>query len=211
VSALSVSLGDIEVGVLEHFDDESEAFTFSKSYLSAHIDHRPVLGQIFEDRFPRSIDNGGPFGWFDHLLPQGVMRRWRARLNTLDVDDGFGLLTLLGDNLPGAVVLRPTESTFKKSQKAIQNLALQPADPQFRFSLAGAQWKLSANLQGRGLTTNAQTSGIEYIAKFHSPEYPELPNCEFATMSWQRHPVFYFQILSCDRQRTLIRFQATCP
>jgi hypothetical protein len=32
MSALQVLLGDIEVGILEHFEDESERFTFSDSY-----------------------------------------------------------------------------------------------------------------------------------------------------------------------------------
>ena len=53
--ALLVRLGDVKVGVLEHFDDESQKFTFTAEYRSALIDSRPVLGQIFEDRFPHPV------------------------------------------------------------------------------------------------------------------------------------------------------------
>ena len=75
MSALQVLLGDIEVGILEHFEDESERFTFSDSYLSALIERRPILGHIFEDRSPDPIDVGGPVAWFSHLLPQGAISR----------------------------------------------------------------------------------------------------------------------------------------
>ena len=60
----------------------------------------------------------------------------------------------------------------------------QQGNDRFRFSLAGAQWKMSARSAGRGLTTSAEALGREFIAKFHSPEYPDLPQCEFATMKW---------------------------
>ncbi|MCA9123912.1 MAG: type II toxin-antitoxin system HipA family toxin [Planctomycetaceae bacterium] len=189
MSALLVRLGDVEVGVLEHFDDESQRFTFSDDYCSALIDLRPVLGQIFEDRFPHPITVGGPICWFAHLLPQGVMRRWRSRLLGLDQDDTFGLLRQLGTNMPGAVTLTPTESKIRSHQvRGEENTIASKVDEQtLRFSLAGAQWKLSARSAGRGLTTAAESIGTAYIAKFHAPEFPGLPQCEFATMNWARH------------------------
>lgn len=188
MSALSVRLGEVEVGVLEHFDDESQRFTFSADYCSALIESRPVLGQIFEDRFPDPITVGGPICWFAHLLPQGVMRRWRSRLLGLDEDDTFGLLEQLGMNMPGAVTLTPTDSpvgtrTFAGKSKPT---ASTEDERTLRFSLAGAQWKLSARSAGRGLTTAAISEGTDYIAKFHASEFPGLPQCEFATMNWAR-------------------------
>ncbi len=188
MNAMSVSIGDIEIGVLEHFDDETECFTFNEQYLSATLENRPVLGQLFEDRLPNSIAVGGPMGWFAHLLPQGAMRHWRSKLYGIDDDDSFSLLSHLGDNLPGAVVLRPTEALSRGSRSTAKSAHMIAAvdDERFRFSLAGAQWKMSARSSSRGLTTNANASGIEYIAKFHSHEFPNLPECEFATMTWAR-------------------------
>lgn len=188
MSALLVRLGDIEVGVLEHFDDESQRFTFSAGYCSALVDSRPVLGQIFEDRFPHSITVGGPICWFAHLLPQGVMRRWQSRLLGLDEDDTFSLLEQLGMNMPGAVTLTPTEPIIRSHKVVGERKSIVPAadEKTLRFSLAGAQWKLSARLAGRGLTTAAESAERAYIAKFHAPEYPGLPQCEFATMNWAR-------------------------
>jgi serine/threonine-protein kinase HipA len=147
-----------------------------------------VLGQIFEDRYPNSMHVDGPICWFTHLLPQGVMRRWRCRLLGLDEDDSFGLLAALGENLPGAVTLTPTTSALEPTRAAVDRPAIAASadDGVLRFSLAGAQWKLSARSAGRGLTTTAASGGTAYVAKFHAPEYPGLPRCEFATMNWAR-------------------------
>ncbi len=171
MAALLVRIGDFEVGVLECFDDESQRFSFHPSYVSALSDSRPVLGQVFEDRYPNSIHVDGPICWFTHLLPQGVMRRWRCRLLGLDEDDSFGLLSALGENLPGAVTLTPTASVLEPSRPAAEKPTTSAAadDHVLRFSLAGAQWKLSARSSGRGLTTTAASGGTAYIAKFHAP------------------------------------------
>jgi hypothetical protein len=54
MNALSVSIGDVEIGVLEHFNDETECFTFNESYVSATLKNRPLLGQLFEDGMPNA-------------------------------------------------------------------------------------------------------------------------------------------------------------
>ncbi|WP_404309716.1 type II toxin-antitoxin system HipA family toxin [Neorhodopirellula lusitana] len=186
MSALLVRVGAIDVGILEAFEEENQRFTFAESYRSAFMDSRPVLGQIFEDRFPHAIAVDGPICWFTHLLPQGVMRRWRARLSDIDEDDSFEMLRILGDNLPGAVSLTEAESVVPPLTPPImdQRVKQRVEDNSFRFSLAGAQWKLSAMSAGRGLTTNVTAMGRSKIAKFHAPEYPDLPQCEFGTMTW---------------------------
>lgn len=188
MTALLVGVRGCDVGVLEHFEDESQRFSFCPQYLSALRAARPVLGQIFEDRYPNAIHVGGPICWFTHLLPQGVMRRWRCRLLGLDEDDSFGLLSALGKDLPGAVTLTPTASALASRRAVVARPPSVTAAEEgvLRFSLAGAQWKLSARSAGRGLTTTAAAGGTAYIAKFHAPEYPGLPRCEFATMNWAR-------------------------
>lgn len=186
-SVLSVTVHDVEVGVLEVFDEHSHRFTFSPSYTSRTIETRPVLGQIFEDRMPASIDVVGPMCWFSHLLPQGVMRRWRSRLLGLEVNDEFELLTYLGEDMPGAVTLTPGSSPVDRRSVTSKRRWSTDSDPRFKFSLAGAQWKLSAKSEGRGLTTRASSEGLSFIAKFDAPEFPNLPRCEFATMNWAKH------------------------
>lgn len=84
--------------------------------------------------------------------------------------------------------LTPTTSALEPSRSAADKPTTSATadDGVLRFSLAGAQWKLSARSSGRGLTTTAASGGTAYIAKFHAPEYPALPQCEFATMNWAR-------------------------
>lgn len=188
MNALEVRVGDVKIGVLEQFEDEKQRFSFCDEYINFFLHSRPLLGQIFEDRFPDAISVDGPICWFTHLLPQGVMLRWRLKLLGLGEHDSFELLEQLGDDLPGAVILRPCHSPLRPKFGVAVNREgdLQADASLFRFSLAGAQWKLSARSSGRGLTTRAVAGGIPCIAKFHSPESPGLPQCEFATMSWAR-------------------------
>ena len=82
MNALSVSIGAVEIGVLEHFDDETECFTFNERYLSSTLEQRPVLGQLFEDRIPNPIAVGGPIGWFSHL-PTSARRNASLAVKTL--------------------------------------------------------------------------------------------------------------------------------
>lgn len=181
MSALEVLLGSIRVGTLERFEDEEYLFSFDEDWL--HRPERPVLGQLFEDRRPRDIASSGMLCWFGHLLPQGPLRRAIARQFGLDEGDDFDLLEVLGEDLPGAVVLRPTASRLPRRLPE-RPLPRVSGTEQLRFSLAGAQWKLSVHRHERGLTLPVQAELGSWIAKFHSPEYPELPRVELATMQW---------------------------
>ena len=180
MSALEVLLGDIRVGLLERFDDEEHVFSFDSGWLAQY--DRPVLGQLFEDRRPRAIETSGLPCWFAHLLPQGLLRRAIARQAGIDEDDGFGLLAALGHDLPGAVVLRPTGSKVNPNRE-VEAPRLPPESP-LRFSLAGAQWKLSVRQDERGLTIPVEGESGQKIAKFQDPSFPGLPRIEMATMSW---------------------------
>ena len=187
MNALAVSVREVKIGILERFEDEKHSFSFCEEYVNSFLRLRPVLGQIFEDRFPDPISVDGPICWFVHLLPQGVMLRWRSNLLGIEEYDTFELLAQLGDDLPGAVKLTPCASELRSTrQTAARKIPIEAEASRFRFSLAGAQWKLSARSSGRGLTTGASSGSISYIAKFHSPEYPGLPQSEFATMCWAR-------------------------
>jgi serine/threonine-protein kinase HipA len=180
VNALEVRLGSVRVGLLERFDDEAYVFSFDPGWLT--MPDRPVLGQIFEDFRPREMPTSGLPCWFAHLLPQGPLRRVIARQAGVGEGDRFDLLAALGHDLPGAVELRPAGS---RSVRAPPSPApALPAGSPLRFSLAGAQWKLSVRQGDRGLTAPVIGESGHAIAKFQDPTYPGLPRVEFATMSW---------------------------
>jgi serine/threonine-protein kinase HipA len=182
-----VSVDDVVVGEIERLGDSLGrcVFRFDQAY-RLHPG-RPVLGQLFEDRFPNDIDkDDGLSSWFEHILPpeKSPLRRALAREAGLDEDDGLGLLCWLGDELPGATRIRRIE------QQSPYRRAPQPdplpdlVSPQFRVALAGMQWKLSLNKDKTVLPLGG--SG-EWLAKFHSAvEHPGLAQAEFAAMEWAR-------------------------
>lgn len=182
MSALDVLVGSTHIGVLEQFEDERYIFSFAPDWLEDP--DRPVLGQYFEDQRPRDIEFWGPPCWFAHLLPQGPMRRAIARAADVDQGDVFELLRLYGEDLPGAVFLRPGASRWPRSRAGVQTR--HAGGLQMTGALAGAQWKLSLREDDRGLVIPVVGESGSWIAKFHDPSLPGLPRVEFVTATWAR-------------------------
>ncbi|HZI14552.1 MAG TPA: HipA domain-containing protein [Myxococcus sp.] len=181
MSTLDVLLGSTRVGTLEQFEDEEYVFTFDSDWLLNP--ERPVLGQLFEDRKPGDIATSGLPCWFAHLLPQNVLRRAISRQFGIPEYEDFDLLRLLGEDLPGAVIVRAGSSPLPR-RRAEGGPPPPLSTGPLRFSLAGAQWKLSVREGERGLTLPVEGQTGSWIAKFHDPNYKNLPRIEFATMRW---------------------------
>lgn len=177
----AVYVHDVRVGTLWRLDeDENHRFDFSEGWCEDPM--RPLLGQIFEDRRPKAILTSGLPSWFAHLLPQGPwarhLRRWAGLAE--DCSD-LDLLIAIGADLPGALSLHPmAPSLFSR------RVARPVPTPGLRFSLAGAQWKLSVQRGERGLVVPVAGETGEMLAKFHDPEHPNLPRIEHATLQWAR-------------------------
>lgn len=181
MSALDVRLGSTAVGILHRFEDDDYRFSFDPAWIAAP--GRPVLGQFFEDRRPHDIITvGHPPVWFLHLLPQGPLRRAIARQHGLDQGAHFDLLRVLGEDLPGAVVLAPCEPPSPRRPRALP--VPKPEEGALLFSLAGQQWKLSVREGERGLVLPVRGEMGTWIAKFHDPTYADLPRIELATARW---------------------------
>jgi serine/threonine-protein kinase HipA len=186
MKALAIHVGQTRVGLLEQLDDWEHRFSFDDAWLE--MPDRPILGQLFEDRLPHDILTSGLPCWFSHLLPQGPLRRALERqLGNEDADD-FDLLQMLGDDLPGAVIARPAEPSLRPLAPRAAAAGTSPPDSvgPLRFSLAGAQWKLSVRQGERGLVLPVRGQSGRFIAKFHDPQYPGLPRIEHTTMEWAR-------------------------
>ncbi len=182
MTVLEVRIGHICIGTLERFENEEHSFTFDDKWLA--LRNRPVLGQLFEDRMPRPIVTSGIPCWFAHLLPQGPLLRMIAREAGVEPDDYFDILQFLGNDLPGAVALRPGKPRpYRNPTRFAEPIVA--TEGKLRFAaLAGGQWKLSVHEGERGLVLPVEGGTGSWIAKFHNPEYAELPRIEFATMSW---------------------------
>ena len=196
---LRVLLGEREVGTIRSQGDGRTEFVFSSNYLTAG--ERPVLGQYFEDHLDivhRSQTQLPAF--FSNLLPEGGLRELIARRAGVHRDRELPLIALLGDDLPGAVVVRrvddpaedsagdPTETEGRNEGSDESSDAAGQRRQALRFSLAGAQLKFSV-LYGpatRGPTLPIDGRGGNWIAKLPSETFPNVPEHEYEMVLWAR-------------------------
>jgi serine/threonine-protein kinase HipA len=192
-----VLLGDDEVGVLERLGEASR-FEPSEQWAELPAGRRPVLGQPFEeDPFSAHRARYGAPGWFEHLLPElgGPLRD--AIATSLGVAPGrsLALLLALGEDLPGAVRVRPLESETsfrtiaRREQSAEPTRRLTGSDGvalPLRVSLAGLQFKISARMGKRGIALPARGEEADWILKFADQRFATLPTNEFLTMTWAK-------------------------
>jgi serine/threonine-protein kinase HipA len=127
--------------------------------------------------------------YFANLLPEGPLRDYLAKHAHVKPIRDFPLLWLLGNDLPGAIVLRdyngnPTppheDERGEKDQPTTSNSFL-------RFSLAGVQLKFSATgTPQRGLTIPVNGMGGDWIVKLPDRRFENVPENEFSMMTFAR-------------------------
>ncbi len=192
LSNLSVWLGTTLVGSLVELSNDRSVFEFDEEY-AANSD-RPVLSQSFFEA-DGSLDlepvekqmKLSPF--FSNLLPEGALRKYVAERAEVKAVRDLPLLRLLGDDLPGAVVVRPEEDgpLIEEMEEAVSTTQpVRDVEP-LRFSLAGVQMKLSAaGTPEKGLTIPAEGRGGHWILKLPSAMYPYVPENEHSMMRFAR-------------------------
>ena len=183
---LQVLLGAQDVGRIVTDKDARNEFAFNVDYLRAAT--RPVLGQYFEDHLNevfRSRQRLPPF--FSNLLPEGGLRELLARRAGVHPEREALLLAHLGDDLPGAVIVKCVDGDFDEELEKEPSQSQTPEDA-LKFSLAGAQLKFSVlyHLGGRGPTVPVHGRGGTWIAKLPSEVYENVPENEFSMIEWAR-------------------------
>ncbi|MBN1203591.1 MAG: type II toxin-antitoxin system HipA family toxin [Myxococcaceae bacterium] len=188
---LDVFLSELRVGVIGREEGTSIlAFALDDAY--ADMPRRPVLGQQFEERrqhrvFRQASYPGQLPTFFANLLPEGALGAMIAAQT--HPDDAADILAVVGEDLPGAVIVRPAVATAElPSGVKRYDEPLMPdssVDDSLRFSLAGVQLKFSAVESAEDRFT-LPFRGLEgrWILKFGSEVYPGLPENEFAVMGW---------------------------
>lgn len=183
VDEADVLLGDDVVGLLR-CERGPDRISFHFSFDYRERTPRPVLGQQFENDLDRKWSSSRRVpSWFGHLLPEGQLRQILAHHSGVSPGREFYLLARLGEDLAGAVQVRPRGS-WAPARKLREPDAAAEAD-ELRLSLAGMQLKLSAKEDGQGLTIPARGQGGDWIVKLPG-DLPWLPENEAAMLAWAR-------------------------
>jgi serine/threonine-protein kinase HipA len=185
------------VGTLTRDIDGSTAFVVDEAYLRNPA--RPAVslswtvpGDEAKTR-ARLTDRGDKIGlhgglppWFSGLLPEGALRDLvLAEMGPGDHDQ-FDLLTRLGGDLPGAVMVVPETpaptSAGPLRLEQIHGFEAPRPEGLVKFSLAGVQLKFAAETTGGRLTVTGRIGATRSIIKVPSDRFPLLPEAEFAAM-----------------------------
>ncbi len=181
---LEVSLNDVLVGKLVLAAGDRIIFTFTESYINDK--NRPTLSQSFLNQHGDVIADVKsthtklpPF--FSNLLPEGHMRKYLAEQGSVNPAREYKLIELLGDDLPGAVKIKPLDGIVNVTDKIINNDSNKHL---FHFSLAGIQLKFSALMEAAGgLTIPTSGVGGDWIVKLPAQNFPNVPENEFSMLS----------------------------
>ena len=188
VSVLDVHLYGKPIATLTLVQGDRTLFAFNQSYIDDP--DRSTLSLSFKDQFGNLLTAFKPYRqvlppFFSNLLPEGPLRRYLAKRAGVKEKREFFLLWMLGQDLPGALSVHPSEGEALPPQVE-EDLTLDERRNMLRFSLAGVQLKFSAlknDPKRGGLTIPAEGVGGSWIVKLPSPQYAGAPENEYSMMT----------------------------
>ena len=190
VFTLNVHLYEELIGTITNVGHDRSLFALTEEYIDAV--NRPILSLGFKDVHGGLITDFKPvqtklLPFFSNLLPEEAMRTYLAQRAGVNPAREFFLLWVLGQDLSGAVTVRPADG------EELPQMASESADDAkitespMRFSLAGVQLKFSAVQQvAGGLTIPATGMGGSWIVKLPSSRYEAVPENEYSMMELAR-------------------------
>ncbi|MCK5464883.1 MAG: HipA domain-containing protein, partial [Bacteroidales bacterium] len=182
---LEILLGEIRVGTLTLLEGDRTIFSFREDYINKA--RRPVLSQAFINMSGELITEFSPtrmklHPFFSNLLPEGHLRTYLAERGGVKPEREYMLLQLLGDDLPGAVIVKQDDNIRRLIESEWKIETIEEEQP-YRFSLAGVQLKFSAISESKGgLTIPAKGVGGDWIVKLPSQSYPHVPENEWSML-----------------------------
>jgi len=190
VFTLNVYLYEELVGTITHVGHDRSLFAFTEEYIDTA--NRPILSLGFKDVYGGLIADFKPvqtklLPFFSNLLPEEAMRTYLAERAGVKPEREFFLLWVLGQDLPGAVTVRPADGEELPAVASEFADAENITESPMRFSLAGVQLKFSAVQQtAGGLTIPATGTGGSWIVKLPSSRYEGVPENEYSMMELAR-------------------------
>lgn len=193
LNALSVRLYDKQIGIITRLAGDRQLFAFEQDYIDDP--QRATLSLSFKGSTGGLVTNFRPVGrrvpvFFSNLLPEGHLRDYLAKRADVNPEREFFLLSVLGADLPGALVVAPLEGDKLPSESHHNDDDHHDSgkdEEPLRFSLAGVQLKFSAVMEASGgLAIPAGGLGGSWIVKLPSARYKAVPENEFAMLELAR-------------------------
>ncbi|HET6929257.1 MAG TPA: HipA domain-containing protein [Candidatus Acidoferrum sp.] len=192
LNALAVRLYGRQIGIITRLAGERQLFAFERDYIDDP--DRPTLSLSFKSTTGGVVTRTRPVSrrvppFFANLLPEGPLRSYLAKKADVNSEREFFLLAVLGADLPGAVIVEPTDAKHHadESQEAETEDLVHAPKGALRFSLAGVQLKFSAVMEASGgLTIPAGGTGGSWIVKLPSAHYVGVPENEHAMLELAR-------------------------
>jgi len=194
VSVLHLSLHGMTVGFLAGYQGGRNILSFDPEFRDN--DRRPTLSLVTRPDFPGAKQLLA-HPWISHqrlhpilsnMLPEGARREDLAQILKVHLDNEFPLLSYLGGDLPGALIVTALEPAdipgyALEHRPGIEPVPIPPSRPGFKFSLAGVQSKFS--MRQRDGTYHMPPDGElgDWIVKPPSPRHAFVPLNEFTAMS----------------------------
>ena len=191
VRVLKLTLHGAKVGYLTGRKDGRNILTFAPEFTDSSS--RPTFTLTTHPDFP-NVKKVLAKPWtrrqrlhpaLSNLLPEGALRELLSQYLKIHVDDEFGLLSHLGEDLPGALVVTAAEPddvpgyALPPEAKAIK---ADIRDEAKHFSLAGVQMKFSMRERdGRYRIAESGDLG-DWIVKTPSTRHSLVPLNEFTAM-----------------------------
>jgi serine/threonine-protein kinase HipA len=187
---LRVWLHGTHVGDLRLRSGSRWEFRFDEGYLS--LPRRPVLGRWFEDQNLGELSYSAtqsylpPF--FQNYLPEAGswLREQLAARAGVDPKRNGPLLAALGEDLPGAIVVKEVSDLDGGWDEPPAVDRPVPRADALRFSLAGMQPKYSVTKEGSRYTLPVTGRGGRWIAKLPDPHHAGVPEHESGMLTLAR-------------------------
>ena len=192
ITILEILLYSEPVGTLTRIPGDKSIFAFNESYVEEA--ERPTLSLSFKGHLGELLSDFRPLQtrimpFFSNMLPEGQLREYLADRAGVKPQREFFLLWALGQDLPGAVTVRPVDGNDRLPDDESEEYdeRHKGREDVLRFSLAGVQLKFSAIAAATGgLTIPAKGVGGSWIVKLPSARFKAVPENEYAMMNLAR-------------------------
>jgi serine/threonine-protein kinase HipA len=187
----------VRVGTLTRDAAGATAFIVDEAYLRLSDRERPILSLTWvnpesdADTRTRLAARGDKIAlhgflppWFSNLLPEGALRLLVEIEMGQGDHDQFDVLTRLGADLPGAVIVVPEAGREPDAIRweTLHGFRVPVPEGRVKFSLAGVQLKFSAEARGERLSAPARSGEGRTILKMPSEAHRNLPEAEYTAM-----------------------------